>query len=313
MVKYAIKRLLWAVPILFGISVISFFVIRLVPGDTVTAILGAHYNEEQAVFLRTKMGLDRSIVYQYLIWIKGVIQGDFGFSAFTHKPVLDSILERLPITLELAFISLVTAVLIGIPMGALAAVRRNSLIDNFASIWGMLGVSIPNFWLATLLILVVSLNLGLLPSGNFIPLGESLEGNIRHMILPGLALGGAVSAVVMRMTRSAMIEVLDQNYIEMARARGIRKNQILFRHALKNALIPIFTVLGIQAGYLLGGSVIIEQVFSLPGIGRLSLQAITNRDYVLLQGTILFVAGGFVMINLLVDILYAFIDPRIKL
>jgi peptide/nickel transport system permease protein len=310
--KYFVKRVLWALPIIFGISLIAFFAVRLVPGDTVTALLGAHYNEEQAAFLREKLGLDRPVMVQYGIWIKGIVQGDFGHSTFTSQPVLVSILERLPVTLELAGFSLLFAILIGVPVGAIAAVKRNTFIDYLAGIWGMLGVSIPNFWFATLLVLLFSLKLGWLPSGNFVALRTSAAENLKTMIMPGFALGAAVSAVVMRMSRSAMLEVLDENYIEMARAKGVPWHLVVFKHALKNALVPILTVLGIQAGYLLGGSVVIEQVFSLPGIGRLALQAITNRDYALLQGTILFVAIGFIFINFLVDMFYALINPKIR-
>jgi peptide/nickel transport system permease protein len=312
MFKYFIQRIVWALPILFGISLIAFFVVRFVPGDTVTTLLGAHYNEEQAAFLREKLGLDRPVVVQYVIWMKGIFQGDFGESTFTSQPVLASIIERLPVTLELACISLLFAVCIGVPVGAIAAVKRNTFIDYLAGIWGMLGVSIPNFWFATLLVLLFSLKLGWLPSGNFVPLNTSVVDNLKSIIMPGFALGAAVSAVVMRMARSAMLEVLDQDYIEMARAKGVPPHLLVFKHALKNALVPILTVLGIQAGYLLGGSVVIEQVFSLPGIGRLALQAITNRDYALLQGTILFVATGFIVINLVVDLLYAFINPKVR-
>ncbi len=217
--KYFVKRVLWALPIIFGISLIAFFAVRLVPGDTVTTLLGAHYNEEQAAFLREKFGLDRPVVVQYAIWIKGIVQGDLGHSTFTSQPVLASILERLPVTLELAGFSLLFAILIGVPVGAIAAVKRNTIIDYLAGIWGMLGVSISNFWFATLLVLLFSLKLGWLPSGNFVALSTSVAGNLKTMIMPGFALGAAVSAVVMRMSRSAMLEVLDENYIEMARAK----------------------------------------------------------------------------------------------
>ena len=208
--------------------------------------------------------------------------------------------------------SFIYSVFIAIPLGAVASLKKNSLLDYTATFLGLLGVSVPNFWLATIFILVFSLFLGWFPSGGFVSFFENPGLNLRYMALPSLALGASVGAVVMRMTRSSMLEVLKQDYIEMARAKGVGQRALIISHALKNALIPVITVLGIQMGYLLGGSVIIEQIFSLPGIGRLTLQAITNRDYILMQGSILFVAGGFVLINLIVDLIYALINPQIR-
>lgn len=312
MISYIIRRLLIAVPVLFGISLISFFLVRLVPGDTVTALLGMNYTEEQAALLREKYGLDRPLILQYVIWLFNVLQGDFGYSSFANKPVLAAIIERLPVTLELTVCSVLFALFIAIPLGTIASIRRNGIADYSVSFLGMLGISVPNFWLGTMMILLFSLHLGWLPSGDFVPLTESVWGNVKSMLMPAVALGMAVSAVVMRMTRSSMLEVVGQEYIKMAKAKGVSNTRLIIRHALKNALIPVVTVIGIQTGYLLGGSVVIEQIFSLPGIGRLALQAITNRDYALLQGTILFIASSFVLINLLVDILYAFLNPRIR-
>lgn len=310
--KYILKRVLIAIPVLFGISIISFFMVRLVPGDTVTALLGANYNEEQAMILREKYGLDKHLIVQYGIWLGKLFQGDFGQSSFTSQPVLVAILERLPVTLELTIVSVVFALLIAIPFGAYAAWKRNSPVDYGASFFGMFGISVPNFWLGTLLILLFSLHWGILPSGGFVPLSESVWGNMRSIIMPGLALGTAVGAVVMRMTRSSMLEVIDEEYMKMARAKGVSNRRWLWKHGMKNALIPVITVVGIQTGYLLGGSVVIEQIFSLPGIGQLALQAIANRDYSLLQGTVLFIATAFVVINLIVDLIYSLINPKIR-
>lgn len=309
---YISKRIGISIPVLLGISLIAFFLVRLIPGDTVTAILGAQYNEEQAEILRGKYGLDQPVYVQYVFWLSNVLRGDFGYSSFTGQPVLEAILERLPVTIELAMISVLFALMIGIPLGIWAAMRRNDTPDFAAGFLGLLGISVPGFWLGTLFILLFSLKLGWFPSGGFISFFESPMENIKYMVMPGIALGTAVSAVVMRMTRSAMLEVLDQEYMKMARAKGVPKALIISRHALRNAMTPIITVLGIQVGYLLGGSVVIEQIFSLPGIGQLVLQAIKNRDYILMQGTILFIATSFVLINLLVDIVYAIVDPRIK-
>ncbi|SFL89468.1 ABC transporter permease [Halanaerobium salsuginis] len=310
--RYITKRILIAIPVLIGISIVAFFLIRLVPGDTVTALLGANYNQEQAAALRADYGLDKPLITQYLIWVKNLLKGDFGHSFFTNQAVSSSIMERLPVTFELMIMSFIYCLLIAIPLGAVASLKKNSLLDYLATIFGLLGVSIPNFWLATILILVFSLHMGWFPSGGFVSFFADPIANLRYMFLPSIALGASVGAVVMRMTRSSMLEILKQDYIEMARAKGVSQKILIISHALKNALIPVITVLGIQMGYLLGGSVIIEQIFSLPGIGRLALQAITNRDYILMQGSILFVAAGFVIINLLVDLIYALINPQIR-
>ncbi len=310
--KYILKRILIAIPVLIGISIIAFFIIRLVPGDTVTALLGVNYNPEQAAVLRVKYGLDKPLPVQYIKWIANVFKGDFGKSFFTKEPVILTIKERLPVTLELMGMSLIYCIFIAIPLGTIAAVKRNTIFDYSASFLGLLGVSIPNFWLGTVMILVLSLQLQLFPSGGFVSITESIGTNLRYMFMPSIALGAAVGAVIMRMTRSSMLEVMGKDYIEMARAKGVTNKTLILGHALKNALIPVVTVLGIQMGYLLGGSVVIEKIFALPGVGQLALQAITNRDYALMQGTILFVASGFVIINLLVDIIYAVVDPRIR-
>ncbi|WP_102345104.1 ABC transporter permease [Bacillus sp. Marseille-P3661] len=312
MVMYVLKRILVSIPVLFGISILAFFLVRVVPGDTVTAMLGSNYNEEQAAILRAQLGLDQPVIVQYGIWIGNVITGDFGYSNFTNQPVLTAIIQRLPVTLELTVLSVLFAVVLAIPLGILAAVRRGSGIDYSSSFIGILGISVPNFWFGTLMILLFSLGLGWVPSGGFVPLSEGLIENLKTMVLPSIAMGTTVAAVAMRMTRSSMLEVIGQEYIKMARAKGVSKGALIWKHALKNALIPVVTVLGIQTGYLLGGSVVIEQIYSLPGIGQLALQAITNRDYALLQGTILFIAGAFVVINLLVDIIYGLLDPKIR-
>lgn len=297
--------------LLLGVSIIAFFIVRLIPGDTITVMLGARYNEEQAAILRAAYGLDRSIPAQYGIWIRGVVSGDLGFSFFTKKPVLATIGERLAVTAQLAGLSLLFAVVFGLTAGVLAAVKRNGIIDQIVSFMSMLGISVPNFWLGTLMILIFSLSFRWLPSGGYVPASEGLAENLRHMVMPALALGFAVSAVVMRSTRSAMLEVLHKDYIDLAKVKGVSPGKLIFLHTLKNALIPIITIIGIQAGYLLGGSVVIEQVFNLPGIGRLVFEAINNRDYILLQGLILFIAAAFVVINFIVDLLYAWINPKI--
>lgn len=312
MIVYTAKRLGMAIPVLFGISVIAFFIVRLVPGDTVTALLGAQYSEERAATLRERYGLDRPLPVQYGLWIGRVVRGDWGESAYTGQPVAEAIRERLPVTLQLVAISLAFALLVAVPLGVWAALYRGGKVDFGVTLLGLLGVSVPGFWLGTLLILLFSLQWGWLPSGGYIHWSVDWWQNIRHMILPGLALSGAVGAVLLRITRSAVVDVLHEDYILFARAKGLPGRVWIFRHALRNAVIPIITITGIQAGYLLGGSVVIEQIFALPGIGMLSVQAIQNRDYALLQGTVLFVGACFVTINLVVDCLHAWLDPRVS-
>jgi peptide/nickel transport system permease protein len=309
---YIAKRLLATVPVLIGISILTFALVHAVPGDPVTAMLGMHYEESQAAELRARYGLDRPLPVQYLTWLGRVVRGDLGRSVMSGQTVRGAIAERLPVTLQLAVGSLLLAILVALPLGILAAARRQRLTDGLASTLGLLGISVPGFWLATLLILGVSLKLGWLPSSGYVPASEGLWTNIRHMILPTLALSGAVAAVILRITRSAMLDVINRDYIETARAKGASRARVLWVHALKNALIPIVTICGIQLGYLLGGSVVIEKIFTLPGIGLLALQAIDNRDYPLLQGVILFVAVVFVFINLAVDLVYAALNPRLR-
>ena len=312
MLRYIGKRLLGMIPVLIGISIVVFFAVRLIPGDFATITLGTQYTDEAAALLREKYGLNQPIIIQYLIWLRGILSGDFGYSYISRQPVLELLAARLPVTLELTFLSLLMAVLFGIPMGFWAACKRNKLPDSAVTVIGLLGISIPNFWLGTMMILLFSLRLHLFPTGGFVPLTESIPGNLRCIIMPAVALGMAVSAVVMRSSRSAMIEVIDQDYMKMARAKGLSGFPLIWKHAVKNTLVNVLTILGLQMGSLLGGSVVIEQIFSLPGMGSLALQAISNRDYLLLQGTVLFAALMFVFINLIVDLLYCVVNPQIR-
>ncbi|MEZ3469512.1 MAG: ABC transporter permease [Schaedlerella sp.] len=312
MIRYIIKRILGILPVLLGISIVVFFAVRLIPGDYATITLGTQYTEEAAALLREKYGLDQPLVYQYLLWLKGILTGDFGFSYISNQPVLSLLISRLPVTLELTVLSLLMAVLVGVPMGYWAACKRNKLPDSLVTVTGLLGISIPNFWLGTMMILLFSLKWKWFPSGGFTPLSDGLGANLRSMALPAVALGMAVSAVVMRSSRSAMIEVTDQEYMKMAKAKGLSGIPLITRHGVKNTLVNVLTILGLQAGSLLGGSVVIEQIFSLPGIGSLALQSINNRDYLVLQGTVLFIAVMFVLINLIVDLLYCIVNPQIR-
>ncbi len=311
MLSYLLRRVLISLLVLFGLSVGVFGMVRLVPGDTAAALLGTSYTEAGAAALREELGLDEPLIVQYGIWLRGAAAGDFG-RTIDGQPVASRIADALPVTLELMVIALGFAVLVGIPLGAVAAVRQRRPTDHAAGFLGLLGLSVPGFWLGTLMILLFALVLGWLPSGGFVPLTQDPLANLAHMLMPGVALGLAVMAVVLRMTRASMLEVLPQAYVRAARARGLSRASVVFRHALRNALIPVLTIIGIQAGYLLGGSVVIEEVFSLNGLGRLILYAINDRDYPLLQGAIMLVGTAFLAINLLVDIAYAWVDPRVR-
>ena len=312
MLRYIGKRILGLLPVLIGISIVVFFAVRLIPGDFATITLGTQYTEEAAELLREKYGLNQPLITQYFIWLKGILSGDFGYSYVSRQSVITLLLSRLPVTLELTALSLLMAVLFGIPMGFWAACKRNRLPDSIVTVTGLLGISIPNFWLGTMMVLLFSLKMKLLPSGGFVPLSDGIAGNMRSMLLPAIALGMAVSAVVMRSSRSAMIEVIDQEYMKMARSKGLSGIPLIWKHAVKNTLVQVLTILGLQTGSLLGGSVVIESIFSLPGMGTLALQAISNRDYLVLQGTVLLSALMFVMINLVVDILYCVVNPQIR-
>ena len=312
MIRYISKRILSAIPVLFGISLVVFFSVRLIPGDFATISLGTSYTEEAAAALRADLGLDTSLVHQYVTWLGNLFTGDMGYSYSSKQPVLSLLMARLPVTLELTVLALLMSIVIGIPLGFLAACKRNRAPDAAVTGLGLLGISIPNFWLGAMMILFFSLGLHWFPSGGFVPLSEGLGANLQSMALPALALGMAVSAVVMRSARSAMLEVIDQEYIKMARAKGFHGFGLIIHHALKNTLVNVITILGLQTGSLLGGSVVIERIFSLPGVGSLALDAIGNRDYLLLQGTTLFIALMFVLINLLVDVLYCVVNPQIR-
>jgi peptide/nickel transport system permease protein len=312
MVAYLVRRLLVAVPVLFGISLLAFALVRLVPGDTVTVMLGMQYTEERAVAMRGSLGLDRPLPVQYALWLGRVARGDLGQSGFTGQPVVDALRDRLPVTLQLAGMAVLLAAVLALPLGMVAAAHRGRWPDHLAMTVGLAGLSVPNFWFGILLVLLFSRTLGWASSGGFIPFADDPAGNLRAMVLPAVALALAVAAVLVRMMRSSMLDVLGQDYIRMARAKGCGPWRVHAVHALRNALVPVLTVLGIQVGYLLGGSVVIESVFSLPGIGQLVLESIRSRDYVLLQGVILMVGAAFLAINLVVDLLYAWANPRIR-
>jgi peptide/nickel transport system permease protein len=312
--RYVLRRLGLLAPTLLGVSVLVFVLMRLIPGDVVQVMLGteAQLAPEQRQTLYRLFGLDAPLPVQYLRWLGNLLRGDLGVSLRTAEPVTAVIAGRLPVTLELAVLAALLSWVLAVPLGVLAAIRRHGVVDALAHVVGLVGLSVPNFWLATLLLLVTSLYLRWQPAGEWTsPLRDPWT-NAQQMLLPVLSLSGALVAVVMRMTRSAMLEVLGQDYIRTARAKGVGEALVLARHASKNAAIPVITVMGIQVGYLLGGAVVIELIFGLPGIGWMILNGIYQRDYPLVQGGVLFVAVVFVLVNLVVDLTYAGLDPRIR-
>ncbi len=314
MLRFLVRRLLLAIPTLLGIAIIVFLLMRSIPGDVVTNLVGLQGNvsAERLQELRRMFGLDLPIHLQFKEWILGVLRGDLGTSLRTSRPVMQDLVLRFPVTLELTTLSLVFAVVVALPAGVAAAVNRGGPVDLAVSVLALLGLSVPGFYLGILLILLFSLRLGWLPPAGYIPFGENPLDNLRHMVLPALSLGLILAAATVRISRSTMLEVLGRDYIRTARAKGLTEGRVRYRHALRNALIPVITVVGLQFGTLLGGAVIIEQVFSLPGIGRFALEGINLRDYPVVQGAVLLIAGAFVLVNLVVDVLYSLIDPRIR-
>jgi peptide/nickel transport system permease protein len=315
MQRFILQRLVALVPTLFGISIIVFLVMRLIPGDTISAMIGTQYKltELQAASLRAYFGLDKSLPEQYWIWITNALQGNFGFSVRSGRPVLGEILNRFPLTLELAGGAVIVGLIIGLPIGILSAIKRDSFIDLFGRLFSLIGLALPNFWLGTIIILVLSVYLGILPnSGNYTEFAQNPILNLEQILFPAITLGFAFSASVMRATRSSLLEELFQDYARTARGKGLREQSVIVGHCLKNALIPVITLVGIEMGYLLGGAIVVEEVYALPGIGRLLLNGISQRDYAVVQGTIIFIAFNFVVINLLADLAYAFVNPRIR-
>lgn len=314
--SYPLKRLLVFPVVMFGVSVFVFIALRLVPGDAITAMLGTEsglLTPTQRDALAAYFGLDQNWFVQFWRWLAGVLQGDLGVSTTFGQPVLIIILEHFPLTLELAILSMLIALGLGLPLGIFAATRKNSAADLAVRVIAMIGQSTPSFVVGLLLIFTLSVGFGVLPQmGSFVPFREDPLGNLSQMILPALTLGTAFAAAVIRMSRSAMLDILREDYVRTARSKGMPRRWVIWRHALPNALIPVVTLSGIEFGYLLGGAVLVEQIFALPGLGRVVLEAIQQRDYALVQGSVLFIAFNFMVINLLVDLAYAALDPRIR-
>lgn len=302
--KFILKRLILLVPVLLGVSLLVFAIMSFTPGDPAQLILGENAPAHAVEALREEMGLNDPFIQRYARFVGNAVTGDLGRSYTSGRDVFDEIFSRFPNTLILAALGVIIAVAIGIPVGIISATRQYSMIDSGSMIFALLGVSMPNFWLGLMLILIFAVNFGVLPSGGY--------SDWSSLILPAITLGTGSAAIITRMTRSSMLEVIRQDYIRTARAKGVAENVVINKHALKNALIPIITVIGLQFGYLLGGAVLTETVFSWPGVGRMMVDAIRQKDTPTVLGTVVFLATTFSLVNLFVDLLYGFVDPRIK-
>ena len=332
MITFIGRRLLQLIPVLFGVSLVVFFMVRAIPGDPAQILLGQTATPEAVAEVRARLGLDKPVIVQYLLFLRDAATGDLGDSLVEGKPVTTALLDKFPATLELALAALLFAVVIGVPVGVIAAVRQYSILDRITSVIALTGVSMPIFWLAMILVVIFTVNLGLLPFpgrvGNEVSftsytgiytLDTLITLNfpafwdvLKHLILPAIALGTIPMAVVTRMTRSSMLEVMNEDYVRTARAKGVVPWRVVFRHALRNAMLPTVTVIGLQFGLLMGGAILTETIFSWPGVGQTAIQSVERRDYAMIQGIVLYGATLFVLVNLLVDVLYAVLDPRVR-
>ena len=303
MLKFVVRRLLLLIPVVIGVSIVSFSIMHMIPGDPARIIAGEGATVEDIMSIRIKYGLDRPLIEQYLRFMKGIITNDLR-SIRTERPILTELLPRFANTAQLALVSIIISSVIGVTLGIVSAVKRNSWIDTFSMVFSLVGVSMPIFWLGILLIILFAVTLRWLPSGG--------KGGIQHLILPALTLGLATSAIIARMTRASVLEVLNQDYVRTVVAFGLPKRKVIYKYVLRNALIPVVTVIGLQFGYLLGGAVLTESVFGWPGLGRFVVDSIFSRDYIAVQVGIMMIATTFVLVNLLVDLVYALIDPRLR-
>jgi peptide/nickel transport system permease protein len=319
---YLLRRLLQIVPTIVMITLVVFVMMRSIPGDPVVALLGDAYTEDDAVKVRQEYGLDKPILVQYVIWFGKLVRGDWGTSILSGRPVLQDVLIRLPVTLELIVLSMAVALAIALPAAIIGALRQNTWADYTATSAAMVGVSIPEFFIGVLLLLLFSIGLGgLLPSSGWVYLpgtcptmvcGSSFWGNVQHVLMPAFALGVGRAAILTRLLRASMLEVIRTEYVTTARAKGLSERPVVFKHALKNALIPTVTVMGLQVGFLVGGAIVVETLFAMPGLGTFGIDAIIARDYQQVQGFALLTALAFVGMNLIVDLTYTFLDPRIR-
>jgi peptide/nickel transport system permease protein len=312
MLIFILRRLLSAIPTLILVSLFVFTLQKLLPGDPVLAMAGEERDPAVMEYLRDKYRLNDPLPLQYIHWVGNVLQGDFGTSLRTEQPVTALLAAKLPVTIELAVLALLIALLIGIPTGVISAVRKGTSVDYAANVVALSGISIPHFWLGILLIMIFAVKLQWLPASGFVALDEDVGQNLKTLILPAFVLGAGLSGVLMRHTRSAMLEVLRADYVRTARAKGLFPRTVILKHALRNALMPIVTLTTLLFGELLGGAVLTEQVFSIPGFGKMIVDAVFNRDYAVVQGVVLCVAIAFVLLNLLADVLYRMINPRLR-
>jgi peptide/nickel transport system permease protein len=312
MTTFLVRRLALVLPTLFFVSVLIFGLQQLLPGDPAMALAGEDRDPSVIAYLQQKYHFDAPLPVRYLWWVEGVLKGDLGESIRIKRPVLDLVLEKLPVTGELAALAIVIALVIGVPMGVLSAVKNGTPVEYAATLAALWGLSIPNFWLGILLILLFSVTLGVLPASGFVSPAESLSRNLATMIMPAFVLGNAIAAVMMRHTRSAMLGVLSADYVRTARAKGLSERRVVLHHALRNALIPVVTLGALEFGQLLSGAVLTEQVFTIPGFGKLIVDAVFNRDYAVVQGVVLCTALAYIVLNLLADLAYVLINPRLR-
>jgi peptide/nickel transport system permease protein len=309
---FVLRRVGASLLVLLLASMLVFAGVRALPGDPALALAGESRDPAGLAFVRHKYGLDKPLPVQYVTWLGHVVQGDFGQASRSGLDVAGTIVDRIPITLELAVLSILVALVLGIPAGVLAAVRRGSAADYASSSVALFGLSIPHFWLGLLFILLFAVRLKWLPASGYVPFFEDPVENLRRMIMPAVVLGTGVSAIVMRQMRSSMLESLGADYVRTARAKGLPERQVVVGHAMRNSMLTVVTVIGLQLGALISGAVITEQIFVIPGFGRLTIEAVNQRDYALIQGVVFVAAAGYVIINLLVDFLYSFLNPRIR-
>ncbi len=310
--KYLLQRLASIIPTLFFVSVLIFGLQQLLPGDPAIALAGEDRDPNVVAYLRAKFHLDEPLPVRYWYWFSGVLQGDLGESVRIQKPVLELIVEKLPVTIQLAAMAMLIALAIGITAGVISAVKKDTAWDYAANVFALWGLSTPNFWLGILLILLFAVQLGWLPASGYVSPFEDLKANLAAMIMPAFVLGNAIAAVLMRHTRSAMLQVLSSDYVRTARAKGLNERVVVLKHALRNALIPIITLGALEFGTLLSGAVLTEQVFSIPGFGKLIVDAVFNRDYSVVQGVVLFTATVYITLNLLADLAYFLVNPRMR-
>lgn len=309
---YLLKRIVSLLPVLLVVAIVDFIIIHLTPGDPASVMLGSQATEEELAKLREQLGLTLPIYTRFFQWIIGILQGDLGWSIFMDMPVTEAIWEHLGPTLSLTILAEIIAILFAIPLGVMAANRRGSWMDQSFMTFAMLGISLPSFWIGLNLILLFAVQFNWLPAAGYQPLSSGIFNHLKYLIMPAISLGIMQGALIARMTRASMLEVLNENYIRTAEAKGLKMWIVTYKHALRNAFIPILTVIGLSFATLVGGAVVTETVFNIPGIGKLIVNSVLRRDYEVIQGTVLMIAAAYVFINLVVDILYAYIDPRVR-